>query len=54
MPVELIEAFVNVFALPFVPIVEGDLLGVSQQVAVQRPVLTLKSLLLSRETAESR
>lgn len=50
--VQLIKAAIDVLSLPFVAIVESDLLRVRQKVTMERPVLTLKPLLLSCKAAE--
>ena len=52
--VQLIKAAIDVLSLPLMTIVEGDLLRVRQEVTMERPVLTLKSLLLSCKAAKCR
>lgn len=52
--VELVEARVDVLALPVLPVVEGDFLGVGQHLRVQRAVLALEALLLRGQPAEGR
>ena len=52
MSIEFLEAAVNIASLPFVTVVEGNLLGVSEQITVEGTVLSLKSRFLSSESSE--
>lgn len=54
MGVKPIETVVDVFSLPFVSIVEGDLLGMSEKIAVEGSVFTFESLFLGGKSTESR
>ena len=54
MSVQFVETIVDVALLPVLAIVEGDFLRVSEQVAMERPVLALKACFLGGKAAEWR
>jgi hypothetical protein len=52
MLVKLVETFVNISALPLVPIVKGNLLAVGKETSVQGAIVTFEGLLLCNQLAE--